>query len=397
MSETIGLFTCVTCHVAFRDAENQRLHFQTEWHTYNLKRKVAQMKPVTLQEFQTKVQVHKSKTKQEEDSLTYSASCTICSKTYSSKNAYENHLKSKKHQENATSSANAEELKETKVKSKGRKGPSQPAVTENPNTVQIEDEDMFQSSLKSEKQENEQQSELTAEEEENKEIDERIANARRLKLEECLFCLHESDSLESNIEHMAKAHSFFIPDIEYVTDLLGLVTYLGEKVSVGNVCLYCNDRGKSFRSLEAVQKHMIDKSHCKIWYENDAELEFEDFYDFTTSYPDHGEHDPEEEISGTEYSLRIENLEMVLPNGSKVGHRALRAFYRQRFKGDDTRDSAIVSKIMSQYRALGWHETPENSISSEKKKLLRLQQKKDMELGVRANGLYRHLRKQVMC
>ena len=90
----------------------------------------------------------------------------------------------------------------------------------------------------------------------------------------------------SNVQHMAREHSFFLPDLEYLVDLPGMMQYLGEKVSVGNICLHCNGRGRAFHSLEAVQKHMLDKGHCKLWYEGDAELEYSDFYDFRASYPD---------------------------------------------------------------------------------------------------------------
>lgn len=44
--------------------------------------------------------------------------------------------------------------------------------------------------------------------------------------------------------------------------------------------MWCNERGKSFYSTEAVQAHMNDKSHCKLLTEGDAALEFADFYDF---------------------------------------------------------------------------------------------------------------------
>lgn len=56
---------------------------------------------------------------------------------------------------------------------------------------------------------------------------------------------------------MAASHGFFIPDIEYLKDLEGLFKYLAEKIAIGNVCLYCNGKGKSFQSLEAVQAHMV--------------------------------------------------------------------------------------------------------------------------------------------
>ncbi len=53
---------------------------------------------------------------------------------------------------------------------------------------------------------------------------------------------------------MTTIHSFFIPDIEYLQDLDGLVSYLREKTTVGAVCLYCE---RPFSSLEAVQAHMV--------------------------------------------------------------------------------------------------------------------------------------------
>lgn len=54
----------------------------------------------------------------------------------------------------------------------------------------------------------------------------------------------------------------------------------GEKVGAGKVCLWCNEKGRSFYSTEAVQGHMTDKSHCKLFTDGDASLEFADFYDF---------------------------------------------------------------------------------------------------------------------
>ena len=56
--------------------------------------------------------------------------------------------------------------------------------------------------------------------------------------------------------------------------------FIGEKVGFGKVCLWCNEKGKSFYSTEAVQAHMNDKSLCKLYTDGDAALEFADFYDF---------------------------------------------------------------------------------------------------------------------
>ena len=56
---------------------------------------------------------------------------------------------------------------------------------------------------------------------------------------------------------MSQKHSFYIPDKNHLKWLYGLVGYLGRKVSVDHVCIFCNGRGRSFKSTEAVQKHMV--------------------------------------------------------------------------------------------------------------------------------------------
>ncbi|KAJ1678435.1 pre-60S factor rei1, partial [Spiromyces aspiralis] len=39
------LYTCLTCQIAFHTAIEQRNHYRTDWHRYNLKRKVAGLPP----------------------------------------------------------------------------------------------------------------------------------------------------------------------------------------------------------------------------------------------------------------------------------------------------------------------------------------------------------------
>ena len=46
----------------------------------------------------------------------------------------------------------------------------------------------------------------------------------------CLFCPRSSHDLAASLRHMTQEHSFFVPDAEFVTDMEGLVTYLGQKV-----------------------------------------------------------------------------------------------------------------------------------------------------------------------
>ncbi len=69
----------------------------------------------------------------------------------------------------------------------------------------------------------------------------------------CLFCSSESSDIEGNLEHMSIAHSFFVPDMEYCTSIEGLLDYLGSKVGEGMMCLWCNEKGKAFYDVQAVQ------------------------------------------------------------------------------------------------------------------------------------------------
>lgn len=67
----------------------------------------------------------------------------------------------------------------------------------------------------------------------------RSGEGEGLGIEECLFCSSISSSLENNINHMSVKHGFFLPDADYLVDVEGMVTYLGEKVGEGHMCLWC--------------------------------------------------------------------------------------------------------------------------------------------------------------
>ena len=50
-----NLLTCISCRVAFNDADLQRDHYKSEWHRYNLKRKIAELPPITLENFDNRI------------------------------------------------------------------------------------------------------------------------------------------------------------------------------------------------------------------------------------------------------------------------------------------------------------------------------------------------------
>lgn len=52
-----NVLTCNTCAISFTDREEQRSHFNTDWHRYNIKRRVVlDVKPVSFEEFEVLLQ-----------------------------------------------------------------------------------------------------------------------------------------------------------------------------------------------------------------------------------------------------------------------------------------------------------------------------------------------------
>lgn len=330
------VFTCVTCSVAFYSPADQREHFRSDLHRYNMKRRVANLAPVSATVFNEKVQERRTALENVAKEPEATGRCAVCSKSFSSQNAYRDHLQSKRHKENE------------------RKGPKQPS-TSKAQTMDVSD-------LREALEEDEEDLEgLDEEARMERIIEKKLARARRIDpAAECMFCSQPQTSLDAAVEHMQGAHGFFVPERKYLVDLDGFLRYLADKVAVGNTCLWCS---KTFHELGAVQKHMTDKSHCKVAYDSqEQQLEYADFYDFRSSYPDYqqkqeaadgwedvDEDNEEEEEEDDEDDEAVwddqdsddedvpENairygdseLELVLPSGARLGHRSLQRYYRQ--------------------------------------------------------------------
>ena len=78
---------------------------------------------------------------------------------------------------------------------------------------------------------------------------------------------------------------------------------------------------------------MMDKGHCKLLHEGDAIVEYADFYDYSSSYPDNENDENEETKPNSESDVDLTRLddtgyELTLPSGAKVGHRSLMRYYR---------------------------------------------------------------------
>jgi len=338
------VYTCITCSVAFVQPHEQRAHFRSDHHRYNMKRRVANLPPVSAQVFNDKVMERQAQLQEHASQESESSGrCHVCSKSFSSQNAYRDHMQSRKHKENEAKHARDGDKKPARAEPREQQPLDNLGDVGEALREEVEDEDMDEEGMM------------------ERAVQRKLAQARRIDpAEECMFCGGRQSSLEQSVEHMSTAHGFFVPERKYLVDLGGLLKYLADKVTVGNVCLWCNGRGRSFHDLGAVRKHMLDKSHCKVAYEtSEDQLELSDFYDFRSSYPDYkppdadgewedvesadedaedGENvawerdeDDDEELpddgSGARYG--DSELELVLPSGARLGHRSLNRYYRQ--------------------------------------------------------------------
>jgi len=173
---------------------------------------------------------------------------------------------------------------------------------------------------------------------------------------------------------MLKHHGFFVPFAEYLHDVEGLLTYLGAKVGMGKVCLYCNGRGRAFYpDKESVQKHMIAKGHCKIRFEEDEnDDEFIDYYLFPHQAKAMEDAEGAVEIAPTTARALIaakdakacmpgakrrtphsinDAGELVMSDGALIGHRSMRQVYDLNVRTDGGDEE--LRSIVGEYRTLG--------------------------------------------
>ncbi|WVF70105.1 hypothetical protein IAT40_004893 [Kwoniella sp. CBS 6097] len=361
------MFTCISCRVAFETAAEQRAHFSTDWHRYNMKRRVANLPPVAAESFNEKVIERREQNAVRTDPR--SLVCDTCNKNFSSENAFRSHVQSKKHRDREAArpaiTMSAEAPSSDLAPNSGHD--IEPMEEHRQNVADIDTEKQGSSvqfpsdTLKSvDEGGHSSESESDAGEDD---FATRIAKSRRrIQPTDCLFCSTSNSTTEENVTHMSKAHSFFIPDQDILVDVRGLLSYLGEKVAIGNLCLFCPNGGREFGSLEAVRKHMRDKAHCKLAYDSEEDrAELADFYDYGG---DVSESEWEDLDGDMEEDSRIDNaldtqhqrpmslapdgLSLMLPSGRTLGHRSLRIYYSQRLRSTDStndRTNNIAAKV----------------------------------------------------
>lgn len=291
---------------------------KSDWHRYNLKRRVAALPPISSEVFTEKVLQARAATSAEADRAGFQQTCDVCEKSYFSENSYRNHLGSQKHK-----------AKEMALQRKGPSVQGDDARSVMSSTISLgeplpaekEDLDSDAEGEFSEVVEGLKKTDLNADErpspvkrpsapqppadtqqttlgslpEASSDAASTATPMPTLTLKSCLFCNYDSPTVKLNVHHMEKQHGMFIPEKQYLVDEEGLIKSLQERIQELCECLYC---GKMKNNAFAVQTHMRDKGHCKIPFTTeDEQLEIGEFYDFRSTYSDDEEDDDDDDES----------------------------------------------------------------------------------------------------
>ncbi|CAL1385268.1 unnamed protein product [Linum trigynum] len=359
--------TCNSCNKEFQDDAEQKLHYKSDWHRYNLKRKVAGVPGVTEALFEARQSaIAQEKDKSRETPMLYT--CTLCGKGYRSMKAHEQHLKSRGHILRASQGTMLEE-EETIIKPRPQRVVNRPPQKEE-SEESDEDDDEWEEVDPDEVLVGDATKSMTGlnvdgvgasndmDEDEEEEED-----ADLFDPSVCFMCDQEHDNTEGCMVHMHKQHGFFIPDLEYLKDPKGFLTYLGLKVTRDFICLYCNDQRQPFSSVEAVRKHMEAKSHCKVHYgdgDDEEEVELEEFYDYSSSYMDEdgkqlvasGDMDNTLDLGGSGSELIITSRTDGKVLSKTLGSREFLRYYRQKPRPPAS-DVPMTATLAARYRSMG--------------------------------------------
>lgn len=276
---------------------------RSDWHRYNLKRRLAELPAVTSQEYNEKVLAAQATNSAAAAQAAFSKLCTTCQKTYYSENAYQNHLASKAHRARELGLDRSSRADTTSV-AESTTTSAVDVVQEEPRDPEAEAEfekvvaGMKDTSLQDVSAVTRRPSAPPPDAEPRNEhpLSPEKPDIASIPLTKCLFCNYGSPTFKLNVIHMAKIHGLFIPEQNYLVDLEGLLRYMQAKIYQNFECLYCH---KLRGNAEGVQTHMRDKGHCKIAFETEEEMiEVGQFYDFSSTYSDDGREDSDAEMDG---------------------------------------------------------------------------------------------------
>lgn len=351
-------FTCNTCGIRFVTADLQRQHMKTDWHRYNLKRRVAQLPSISSEMFAEKVlsQTNQSDEEDEEDEYGFyinrrksSKGSKQLTKKFLKQQAKVNELRRARGEDEESHIRAVSPVSISSEFSQFSLGDSEHLSVNNDTDTGSElnftdtseftdldvtdDEDYTDSDMES-----------------NEELG-------VSPISHCFFCGVNNKEIEANVKHMFNSHGLYIPERSYLVDLEGLLAFLSEIFTADLECLVCGFLGKN---LEGIRQHLRTKGHCRVPYESKEEkATIAEFYDFNVddsatksksnkkvTFTESGDTDDgvlvdvasSSEIDDSHANINSNysvvhvdrsGVELVLPTGSRIGHRSMARYYRQ--------------------------------------------------------------------
>lgn len=358
-----GTVTCMACRLVLVGADARLNHYRTDFHRVNLQRKVAGVPPLSEDDYKVRAQAAEDES-QAAAGRRAPRFCSVCSKKFSSESALTNHVASRRHRDAVRARAPHMSLEAAAI------GPITKAPIDGSAAPMMSPADSEDEAF-----------------EQEMDMERRIAEAVPFASTECVFDGRVCEDEEENLKHMS-SFGFFLPFAESVSDVTSLLEYFGQKVGIGYACVECD---RAFTSVNAVQRHMVDRQHCRmtadeaVWFE-----EYGQFYAFGGVAFGDNDDDDWEEVEDDEEAAAVdailtakggatgqvvatldsqlagevaaakqtddapeEEVAMVLGNKT-IGHRSLRRYYKQRLHSSDTREAVVINKLSSEYRVMGW-------------------------------------------
>ncbi|AQZ18258.1 REH1 (YLR387C) [Zygosaccharomyces parabailii] len=335
-------FTCNSCVIQFKSSDLQRYHMKTEWHRYNLKRRVAGFPPISADLFAEKLQVsEREKAENQVDEFGFAILKPL--------NVPRGAPEAKKSSHGSKRRTPVKEQNTARVDSSVEGPQSLITATSDISDSDGTNTDFGENTVSEYGFTSDSNWDSESEVASIAESD-RILDSKKVTITDCIYCGRQNREVDRNINHMFQAHGLYIPERSYLVDLQGLLNFLIQEIAVKKLCLCCNFQGFS---LESIRNHMHSKRHCKMPYETKEEREkFARFYNFTSlEEPDtnvssksprkihfenmEGESTEEDmkrqEINSnyTTATLDDTGLELTLPNGTRVCHRIGQRYFRQ--------------------------------------------------------------------
>mmetsp|Transcript_6091 Transcript_6091/g.6021 ORF Transcript_6091/g.6021 Transcript_6091/m.6021 type:complete len:439 (+) Transcript_6091:29-1345(+) len=353
-------FTCNTCGIRFVTADLQRQHMKTDWHRYNLKRRVAQLPSISSEMFAEKVLSQQNQSDEEDEEDEYGFHINHRKSSKGSKQLTKKYLKKQ---------AKFDELRKAREEREGSHARALSPVSISSEFSQFSLGDSEHLSVNNDTDTGSELNytdtseftdlDITADDEDYTDSDmESDEELDVIPITHCFFCGANNKEVETNVKHMFNSHGLYIPERSFLVDLEGLLAFLSEIFTVDLECLVCGFLGKN---LESIRQHLRSKGHCRIPYESKEEKSIiAEFYDFNVdegntksktnkkvTFTESGDADDEVLVDVVPSSPELEDprastnsnysvvhvdrsgVELTLPTGSRIGHRSMARYYRQ--------------------------------------------------------------------